>query len=46
MTEKRPVPLQHFIIYKEKIHMIKDEHNKVNRDVIARVLAEEEKDRR
>ena len=46
MTEKRPVPLQHFIIYKEKIHMIKDEHNQVYRDVIGKVLAEEEKDRR
>lgn len=46
MTEKRPVPLQHFIIYKEKLHMIKDENNKVYREVISKVLAEEEKDRR
>ena len=46
MTEKRPVPLQHFIIYKENIHMNKDEHNNVYRDVIHKVLGEEEKDRR
>ena len=46
MTEKRPVPLQHFIIYKEKLHMIKDEHNHVYRDVISKVLAEEDKDRK
>jgi superfamily II RNA helicase len=45
MTEKRPVPLQHFIIYKDKLHMIKDEHNVVYRDVIQKVLKEEEKDR-
>jgi len=46
MTEKRPVPLQHFIIYKEKLHMIKDEHNQLYREVISKVLAEEERDRR
>lgn len=39
------MPLQHFIIYKEKLHMIKDENNNVYRDVIQAVLREEEKDR-
>jgi antiviral helicase SKI2 len=34
MTEKRPVPLQHFIIYKEKLVLIKDEFNNVYRDNI------------
>lgn len=42
MTEKRPVPLQHFIIFKEKVHMIKDEHGNINRDVIEKVLKEEQ----
>jgi len=46
MTEKRPVPLQHFIIYKEKLTMIKDEHNNINREAIARILREEAEDRR
>jgi len=46
MTEKRPVPLQHFIIYKEKLVLIKDEFNNVYRDNIEKVLNEEVKDRR
>ncbi len=41
MTEKRPVPLQHFIIFNEKVHMIKDEHGNIKRDVIEKVLKEE-----
>lgn len=45
MTDKRPVPLQHFILYKEKTHMIKDENGVVFRDVIEKVLKEENKDR-
>jgi superfamily II RNA helicase len=46
MTEKRPVPLQHFIIFKEKLHMIKDENNNIKRDVIEKVLREEAEERR
>ena len=46
MTLKRPVPLQHFIIYKDKVEMIKDENNVVRRDVIERLLKEEQKDAR
>jgi superfamily II RNA helicase len=46
MTEKRPVPLQHFILYKDKLHMIKDEFGHVNRDVIEKVLKQEMVDRR
>ena len=46
MTEKRPVPLQHFILYKDKLHMIKDEMGNVNRDVIEKVLKLEANDRR
>jgi superfamily II RNA helicase len=45
MTDKRPVPLQHFILYKEKTHMIKDENGVVYREVIEKVLKEENKDR-
>jgi antiviral helicase SKI2 len=29
MTEKRPVPLQHFILFNEKITLIKDEANRI-----------------
>ena len=29
MTEHRPVPLRHYILYKDKIHMIKDEFNRI-----------------
>ena len=46
MTEKRPVPLQHFIIYKEKLHMIKDEFNNIDRERIEKVLKEEGVDRK
>ena len=45
MTEKRPVPLQHFVLYKEKLHMIKDEKGNINRDVIQKVTQEEENER-
>jgi antiviral helicase SKI2 len=38
MTEKRPVPLQHFVIFKERLHMIKDEHGNIHRDAIETVL--------
>jgi antiviral helicase SKI2 len=41
MTEKRPVPLQHFILFNEKLHMIKDELGNIRRDVIEKVLREE-----
>jgi antiviral helicase SKI2 len=44
MTEKRPVPLQHFIIYKDALHLIKDEMGNVNRDTIEKVLAMQVKD--
>jgi len=32
MTEKRPVPLEHCIIYKDKLHKIKDEFGTVYGD--------------
>ena len=44
MTEKRPVPLQHYVYYKEKLHLIKDEQNKIYRDTIAKILKEEQQD--
>jgi antiviral helicase SKI2 len=44
MTEKRPVPLQHFIIYKDALHLIKDELGVVKRDTIEKVLAMHKKD--
>jgi superfamily II RNA helicase len=44
MTEKRPVPLQHFIIYKDALHLIKDEFGVVKRDTIEKVLAMHQKD--
>lgn len=46
MTEKRPVPLQHFVLYKEKLHMIKDEHGQVHREQIEAVLKLEQADNR
>ena len=46
MTEKRPVPLQHFIIYKDALHLIKDEFGMVKRDTIEKVLAMHQKDAR
>ena len=30
MTEKRPVPLQHFFIHKDKISLIKNEHGYID----------------
>jgi superfamily II RNA helicase len=44
MTEKRPVPLQHFIVYKDGLHLIKDEFGNVKRDTIEKVLAIYHKD--
>lgn len=44
MTEKRPVPLQHLILYKDKLNLIKDEFNYINRDTIRKVLKEEQAD--
>lgn len=44
MTEKRPVPLQHLILYKDKLHLIKDEFNNIHRDIIQKVLKDESND--
>ena len=46
MTEKRPVPLQHFIIYKDSLHLIKDEFGSVKKDTIEKVLSMHQKDAR
>eukprot|EP00347_Sterkiella_histriomuscorum_P019452 403341578 len=44
MTEKRPVPLQHTLLYKDKFSVIKDELNNMNRDSLKKILQEEKKD--
>lgn len=46
MTEKRPVPLQHFIIYKDGLHLIKDEFGQVKRETIEKVLNMHSKDQK
>lgn len=42
MTEKRPVPLQHMILLNEKLTLIKDETNNINRVAIEKALREEQ----
>ncbi len=41
MTEKRPVPLQHFFLYKDKLTLVKNEVNKVFGENIKAVLKQE-----
>lgn len=38
MTEKRPVPLQHFFLQDRKLHMIKNEHGQIFEDVISKCI--------
>jgi antiviral helicase SKI2 len=38
MTEKRPVPLQHFVLYKEKLIEIKNSTNEILDSNISKVL--------
>ncbi|CDW89600.1 dead deah box helicase family protein [Stylonychia lemnae] len=42
MTEKRPVPLQHKLLYKDKLSLAKDESGRIQIDEIKKVLKEEE----
>lgn len=46
MTEKRPVPLEHKVLFGDKLHLIKDELNNIHRENIDHVLKLEQNDRR
>jgi antiviral helicase SKI2 len=39
-TSQRPVPLCHYFLYKEKLHVVKDAKEKVYKDTIKKVLDE------
>jgi hypothetical protein len=41
MTEKRPVPLQHYFLFKEKLYLVKDSGNLLKDDVVKKVLKSE-----
>lgn len=45
MTEKRPVPLQHTLLFKEKLYTIKDANNNMLDDNIRKVLQMESQER-
>lgn len=38
MTEKRPVPLQHVLLYKDKFTVVKDEFGNMNKDALRKVI--------
>lgn len=46
MTEKRPVPLQHVLLYKDKFTVVKNEVGIMDKEALRKVIKEENEDNR